>query len=63
MLETFADTAFTADGMLKKGWPFSEGRDLFDNGLKYLYKLIENHMETKIFVSNIFMIDKVLASY
>jgi len=60
ILETFPDTPFTADGIVKESWPFGKGRELFDNGLRYLYKLIENHVETKIFKSTIFMIGKVL---
>jgi len=46
-----------------ESWPFGEGMELFDNGLKYLYKLIKNHAETKNFESNIFVIGKVLLKY
>ena len=44
--------------------PFSgDGRELFDTGLKYLNKLIENTWRTKIFKSNIFVIHKVLPNF
>jgi len=62
-VKCWPDTTFTANGIARKSWPFVKGRELFDNGLKYLYKLIENHMETKIFKSNIFVIGKVLSKF
>ena len=44
--------------------PFSgDGRELFNTGLKYLNKLIENTLRTKIFESNIFVIHKVLPNF
>ena len=62
-VECWPDTTFTANGIVRKSWPFGKGRELFGNGLKYLYKLIENHVETKIFKSNIFVIGKVLPKF
>ena len=44
--------------------PFSgDSRELFDTGLKYLNKLIENTWRTKIFKSKIFVIHKVLPKF
>ena len=43
--------------------PFGDGRELFDTGLKYLNKFIENTWGTKIFESNIFVIHKVLPKF
>ena len=58
-----SDTQFAAaielDGTVQESFPFGYGRELFDIGLKYLSKLIENTWRTKIFESNIFVIYKV----
>ena len=47
----------------KLTFPFGDSRELFDTGLKYLNKLIENTRRTNIFESNIFMIHKVLPKF
>jgi len=36
MLETFTDTTFAADGTVRESWLFGEGREFFNNGLKYI---------------------------
>ena len=51
--------------MVQERFPFDDGRELFDTGLKYLtnYKLIENTWRTKIFEFNTFVIHKVLPKF
>ena len=46
-----------------ENFPFGNGREHFNTGLKYLNKLIENTWGTKIFESNIFVIHKVLPKF
>ena len=45
--------AIQLDGAVRESFPFGDGRELFDTGLKYLNKLTENTWRTKILDSNI----------
>ena len=47
--------AIELEGTVQEGFPFGDGKELFDTGLKYLNKLIVNTWRTKIFESNIFV--------
>ena len=55
------------DGTVSEGLSFGSGRELFDNGLKYLNKLIGNHVpqfsRNKIFETNIFVTCKPLPKF
>ena len=51
------------DGAVRESFPFGDGRELFDTGLKYLNKLTENTWRTKSLDSNIFVIYKVLLKF
>ena len=55
--------AIQLDGAVRESFPFGDGRELFDTGLKYLNKLTENTWRTKILDSNIFVIHKVLLKF